>query len=184
MKTRDNDIVHLVLKCKENDRLSQHKVYEMFYGKMMGVSLRYFKDKDTASDIVQESFIKAFTKIKQFDGGKNFEGWLKRIVVNTSLDAIRKNKKISFTDEKTLYNQSEEVAAEKAIYEGINMSQILEAVNELSDGYRTIFNLYVMDGLTHKEIATYLNISEGTSKSNYSKAKAKLKVILTKNILP
>ena len=87
------NIISLVEGCKKNDRKSQHIIYEKFYGKMMGVALRYFKDYDTASDMVQESFIKAFSKINQFEGGENFGGWLKRIVVNHSLDQIRKNKK-------------------------------------------------------------------------------------------
>ena len=174
------NIISLVEGCKKNDRKSQHIIYDKFYGKMMGVALRYFKDYDTASDMVQESFIKAFSKINQFEGGKNFGGWLKRIVVNHSLDQIRKNKKVSFTDEDELqYQTYDDESEDLSYYSGINMSQILEAVHELSDSYKTVFNLYVLDGLTHKEIAKVLGISEGTSKSNYAKAKKKLKTILS-----
>ena len=147
---------------------------------MMGVALRYFKDYDTASDVVQESFIKAFSKINQFEGGEYFGGWLKRIVVNHSLDQLRKNKKVSFTCEDELQHQTyDDETEDLSYYSGINMNQILEAVHELSDSYKTVFNLYVLDGLTHKEIANVLGISEGTSKSNYAKAKKKLKTILS-----
>ena len=174
------NIISLVEGCKKNDRKSQHIIYEKFYGKMMGVALRYFKDYDTASDMVQESFIKAFSKINQFEGGENFGGWLKRIVVNHSLDQIRKNKKVSFTSEDELQHQTyEDESEDLSYYSGINMNQILEAVHELSDSYKMVFNLYVLDGLTHKEIANVLGISEGTSKSNYAKAKKKLKTILS-----
>ena len=174
------NIITLIEGCKKNDRKSQHIIYDKFYGKMMGVALRYFKDYDTASDVVQESFIKAFSKINQFEGGENFSGWLKRIVVNHSLDKLRKNKKVSFTSEYELQHQTyDDESEDLSYYSGINMNQILEAVHELSDSYKTVFNLYVLEGLTHREIAYLLGISEGTSKSNYAKAKKKLKTILS-----
>ncbi len=179
MKSEEFNIIGLIEGCKKNDRKSQHIIYNEFYGKMMGVALRYFRDQDTASDVVQESFIKAFSKINQFEGGVNFGGWLKRIVVNHSLDILRKNKKISFTNEDSLYDKSHVEEDDVSKYENINMNQILDAVQQLSTSYKAVFNLYVLDGLTHKEIAQVLNISEGTSKSNYAKAKAKLKVILS-----
>ena len=96
MKAGDFDIVEVVAKCKKNDRKSQYIIYDRYYGKMMGVALRYFRNQDIACDIVQESFIKAFSKIEQFKGGTNFEGWLKRIVVNRALDELRKNKNVTF----------------------------------------------------------------------------------------
>ena len=108
MKAGDFDIVEVVAKCKENDRKSQYIIYDRYYGKMMGVALRYFRNQDIACDIVQESFIKAFSKIEQFKGGTNFEGWLKRIVVNRALDELRKNKNVTFYGEDALYNVHEE----------------------------------------------------------------------------
>ena len=108
MKSADDNIVYLIEKCKENDRLSQKIIYEKYYGKMMGVALRYFNNSDIARDIVQESFIKIFKKIDQFKGGKNFEGWIKRIVVNHSLDQLRKNKNIYFVSDETIKNISEQ----------------------------------------------------------------------------
>lgn len=180
MKSSDDKIIHLIKGCKENDRLSQKKMYDIYYSKMMGVALRYFNDKDIASDLVQESFIKAFSKIEQFKFGNNFEGWIKRIVVNQSLDLLRKNKKIKFLREDSLVNVSQKESAPSPEYEKLNINDILSAVNDLSQGYKIIFNLYVFEGLTHKKIAEKLNISEGTSKSNYAKAKSNLKSILSK----
>ena len=180
MKPEDNKIIYLIEKCKENDRMSQKIIYEKYYSKMMGIALRYFNNLDLAKDIVQESFIKAFKKIEQFNGGKNFEGWIKRIVVNHSLDQLRKNKNIYFVSEEKIKNIPEEKKEDLSNYRNINISDVLEAVQQLSIKYRTVFNLYVFDGLTHKEISKSLNISEGTSKSNYFKAKSKLKDILLK----
>ena len=180
MTAENFDITSLIEGCKNNDRKSQQFIYNKFYGKMMGVALRYFKDYDTASDVVQESFIKAFSKINQFEGGKNFGGWLKRIVINHSLDQLRKNKKVSFTNDEALQNQTYDNEDDDiSYYSSIKMNQILEAVHELSNSYKAVFNLYVLDGLTHKEIANVLGISVGTSKSNYAKAKKKLKTILS-----
>lgn len=179
MKSEDNNIINLVRKCKENDRLSQKIIYEQFYGKMMGIALRYFNNRDLASDVVQESFIKVFNKIDQFEGGKNIEGWIKRIVRNNCIDQLRKNKNILFTSEDNLKNIAEEKKENLSIYEHLTISDVLSAVQKLSTGYRIVFNLYVFEGLTHKEIAKTLNINEGTSKSNYSKAKSKIKLILS-----
>lgn len=179
MNSEDNNIIDLVQKCKENDRLSQKIIYEQFYGKMMGVALRYFNNKDLASDIVQESFIKVFNKIEQFKGGKNIEGWIKRIVRNSCIDQLRKNKNIYFTSEDVIKNIAEEKEENSSIYEHLTISDILSTVQKLSTSYRIVFNLYVFEGLTHKEIAKKLKIKEGTSKSNYSKAKSKIKFILS-----
>ena len=179
MKSEDNNIIDIVRKCKENDRLSQKIIYEQFYGKMMGVALRYFNNRDLASDVVQESFIKVFNKIDQFKGGKNIEGCIKRIVRNNCIDQLRKNKNIFFISEDNLKNIAEEKEENSSIYEHLTISDILSAVHKLSTSYRIVFNLYVFEGLSHKEIAKKLNIKEGTSKSNYSKAKSKIKFILS-----
>ena len=180
MKSSDDKIIYLIKGCKENDRLSQKKIYDIYYGKMMGMALRYFQDKDVASDLVQESFIKAFSKIEQFKFGNNFEGWIKRIVINQSLDLLRKKKKITFLREDSLVNISEKTNDSIPDYQKLNINDILTAVNQLSKGYKIIFNLHVFEGLTHKQIAEELSISEGTSKSNFAKAKSNLKAILSK----
>ena len=149
MKSEEFNIIGLIEGCKKNDRKSQHIIYNEFYGKMMGVALRYFRDQDTASDVVQESFIKAFSKINQFEGGANFGGWLKRIVVNHSLDILRKNKKISFTSEDSLYDKSHVEEDDVSKYENINMNQILDAVHEGQEAMRMMDRSEVLDYLRH-----------------------------------
>lgn len=181
MKLRAEDIQDLVEKCKQNNRIAQKEIYEFYYAKMMGVALRYINDKDSASDVVQDSFIKAFSKIKKYTSSGSFEGWLRRIVSNTAIDQIRKKKKEMFLQNEENLEAEIEIEDE-SIYQNINMSEIVSAVSELSNGYRAVFNLYVMEGYTHQEIGEILDISPGTSKSNYSKAKKKLKSILIKKL--
>ena len=181
MKLRAEDIQDLVEKCKQNNRIAQKEIYEFYYAKMMGVTLRYINDKDSASDVVQDGFIKAFSKIKKYTSSGSFEGWLRRIVSNTAIDQIRKKKKEMFLQNEENLEAEIEIEDE-SIYQNINMSEIVSAVSELSNGYRAVFNLYVMEGYTHQEIGEILDISPGTSKSNYSKAKKKLKSILIKKL--
>jgi len=181
MKLRAEDIQDLVEKCKQNNRIAQKEIYEFYYGKMMGVALRYINDRDAASDVVQDGFIKAFSKIKKYTSSGSFEGWLRRIISNTAIDQIRKNKKEMFLQNEENLEAEIEIEDE-SMYQNISMSEIVSAVSELSNGYRAVFNLYVMEGYTHQEIGEILDISPGTSKSNYSKAKKKLKSILIKKL--
>jgi RNA polymerase sigma-70 factor (ECF subfamily) len=145
---------------------------------MLGVCLRYAKDKEQAKDILHEAFLKVFTNLKNFNGTGSFEGWIRRIMVNTSIDHLRKNKQ-NYLIVSTVYanekasNMVEEV--EDDVFLNIDKEEILKAVQELTPAYRTVFNLYVIEEFTHKEIAEMLDISEGTSKSNLSKAKFNLK---------
>jgi RNA polymerase sigma-70 factor (ECF subfamily) len=145
---------------------------------MLGVCLRYAKDKEQAKDILHEAFLKVFSNLKNFNGTGSFEGWIRRIMVNTSIDHLRKNKQ-NYLIVSTVYanekasNMVEEV--EDDMFLNIDKEEILKAVQELTPAYRTVFNLYVIEEFTHKEIAEMLDISEGTSKSNLSKAKFNLK---------
>ncbi len=168
-------IKEIVSGCLRNDRKSQEQIFKLFYGKMLGVCMRYTNDRDTAQEIVQDSFIKVFEKLKLFDNSGSFEGWIKRVVVNTAIDHIRKSKKDPFlTDndndfrlggvDPTIESEELELKDEKA-------EIIMEAIQKLSPAYRAVFNLYVIDDYSHKEIAETLGISEGTSKSNLSKAR-------------
>lgn len=170
--------------CLQQKRKYQEELFKLFYGKMLGVSMRYTKDQDTASEIVQTSFIKIFEKLNLFDNKGNFEGWIKRIVINTAIDFIRKSKKDPYVnnlnEDYSLSNVEEKVFEEE---EELELSQlknelIIKAIQSLSPAYQTVFNLYVIEDYSHKEIAELLNISEGTSKSNLSKAKVNLQKIL------
>lgn len=145
----------------------------------MTVCMRYTSDKDTAQEILQEGFIKIFDKIHTYESSGSFEGWLRRIVTNTALDSIRKSKRLNWTEENEIntkedfFNPLEEIENEDILH--MKADHALQAIQKLSPAYRTVFNLYVMEEMTHKQIAEKLGISEGTSKSNYAKAKMNLK---------
>ncbi|MFZ9029135.1 MAG: RNA polymerase sigma factor [Crocinitomicaceae bacterium] len=172
----------LIEGCLKNDRRSQEELFKLYYGKMLGVCMRYSTDRDSAEEVLQEGFIKIFEKLERFDYKGSFEGWIRRIMANTAIDHIRKSKKdplLSDNDEDfKLGSEDPVVAKEETEFVGIKAEIALEAINDLSPAYRAVFNLYVMEEYTHKEIAEILNISEGTSKSNLSKAKLNLQRIL------
>lgn len=172
----------LIEGCLKNDRRSQEKLFKLYYGKMLGVCMRYSNDRDSAEEVLQEGFIKIFEKLERFDYKGSFEGWIRRIMANTAIDHIRKSKKdpiLSDNDEDfKLGSENPVVAKEDLEFVGIKAEIALDAVRNLSPAYRAVFNLYVMEEYTHKEIAEILNISEGTSKSNLSKAKLNLQKIL------
>lgn len=191
MNDRETELISKVIEgCINGDRQSQQVLYRMFYGKMLGVCLRYSRDKNSAFDILQEGFLKVFLNIKTYSGNGSFEGWVRKIMVNTILDGIRKSKHsvVSFNSEYVEANAEEEALTVDADeeddkkYLNISSNKIMEAVQQLSPAYRTVFNMYVVDGFSHKEIAEQLGISEGTSKSNLSKAKMNLKTILTNQL--
>lgn len=166
--------------CTLGNRKDQERLFKHFYGKMLGVCMRYTKDKDSAQEVVQEGFIKIFDKLGEFDFKGSFEGWIRRIMVNASIDATRKLKRSPIrTDETYLF-------VEKTQEDNFDFEQLtklkaeyaVQAIQQLSPAYKAVFNLYVIENYTHKEIGEILNISEGTSKSNLSKAKMKLKKLL------
>lgn len=174
------EINTIILDCVQNSRKAQEKLFKLFYGKMLYLCLRYHPDRDTAQEVVQEGFIKVFEKISTFDMQGSIEAWMRRIMVNSSIDLIRKNNKTSFVELNDNHKDafSEVDSEEKELEFAENQSLALEAIQELSPGYRAVFNLYYVEDLTHREIALKLGISEGTSKSNLAKAKLKIKQII------
>ncbi len=174
------ELNYIIDGCIRNKRKHQEKLFKLYYGKMMGVALRYTKDNDTAQEIVQNSFIKIYDKLNTFEKEGSFFNWITRIVINTSIDAIRKSKKepFKFGDEYIFVEESSEDTDEELDVSNYNSNIILEAIQELSPAYQTVFNLYVVEDYKHKEISEILGISEGTSKSNLSKAKNNLQKIL------
>ena len=147
--------------------------------------MRYVKDQDEAKDLLQEGFIKVFGHISDFEKSGTLEGWIRRIMVNTSIDFYRKNKKnILKVDSDYLETKVENIEDEKDAneYNNLQPKDIMDAVQKLTPVYRTIFNMYVVDGYTHKQIAEQLGINEGTSKSNYFKAKANIRKLLADKI--
>ena len=168
----------LISGCIKNDRRAQEELFKLFYGKMLGVCMRYSRDRDTAEEILQEGFIKIFDKLEVFDYKGSFEGWIRRIVSNTAIDNLRKSKKnplLTDKDEDFKLGWSDPIVENEELqFVGLKAEIALEAVQNLSPAYRAVFNLHVMEEYTHKEIAEILGISEGTSKSNLSKAKMNL----------
>ncbi len=174
----------IIAGCVKNSRVSQEKLFKLFYGKLMVVCQRYTNDRDSAQDILQEGFIKIFDKISTFENNGSFEGWLRRIVTNTALDYLRKTKKYNWVEENEINTKEEFIepgeALERESTIQLKAEVALEAIQQLSPAYQTVFNLYVMEEYSHKEIAEMLGISEGTSKSNLSKAKMNLQKIIEK----
>jgi len=155
--------------CKKNKREFQEILYRKYAKKMYGICMSYAGKRDVAQDILQESFIKIFKKIKDFNMEGSLEGWVRKIVVNTAIDHLRKEKRShSFISEEVEINDNSESAFG---YENLKTQDILEQVSKLPEGARLVFNLYAIDGFTHKEIAHKLKISEGTSKSQFNRAR-------------
>ncbi|MEX1192327.1 MAG: RNA polymerase sigma factor [Brumimicrobium sp.] len=180
-KVEHDQLKDIIRKCVDEDRTAQEELFKLFYGKMMGVCMRYTKDRDRAQEVVQIGFIKVFDKLSEFDFQGSFEGWLRRIMVNASIDAIRKRNRQPFsTDEEFLFNDAsvEQKDDSDEMLNKLKAEYAMEAIQSLSPAYRTVFNLYVIENYSHKEIAEILDISEGTSKSNLAKAKQNLRKIL------
>ena len=174
--------------CIAGERRSQQRVYELFYGKMMAVCLRYTKNHDQAKDILQDGFIKVFRSMEKFNREGSFEGWIRRIMVNTAIDYFRraKNAYLLLGEERSIEDfgdqDEEDTLEDEAAEEVLDLkpADVINAMQKLTPAYRTVFNLYVFEEMTHKEIAELLGINIGTSKSNLAKAKHNLKKLLKK----
>ena len=164
-----------VVALVRKEKWAQKRLYEEYYGSMMGICLRYAGDQEEALDILHEGFIKVFRNIRKYRPGTSLNAWIRRIMINTSIDYYRKKSRRRTDDLDQAYNvQSHEADAVSVCSE----QEILESIQQLSPAYRTVFNLYVIEGYSHKEIAEQLHISESTSRSNLVKARLKLKVLL------
>lgn len=163
----------LVKKCIKGDNRAQKKLFDLFAPKLFGVCLRYMKDHDLAQDTLQDGFVKIFTKLSNYNGKGSFEGWMRRIVVNTCLDQLRKDQKLKMNT--SIDDVSFLVKDNHWIEEELTAKDLLKLVESLPDGYRVVFNMFAIEGYSHKEIAEQLNISENTSKSQFSRAKSHLR---------
>ena len=177
MKHASPDLSVIIAQCKEGSRRAQNRIFEMYFGKMTGVCIRYISDRDERQDVVQTGFIKVFANIHKYNGEGSFEGWIRRIMSNTAIDHIRKNKKIFVSIDATDYDwladqENEELAWNKTLIKETN--RVMVEIQNLSPAYRLVFNMYVIEDYSHQEIADILGISVGTSKSNLSKAKRNL----------
>ncbi len=158
--------------CKKGDRKAQESLYKALASKMMGVCMRYAKDTFEAEDILQIGFVKVFQKVTEFRSDGSFEGWIRRIMVNTAIETYRKNlRSLNVVDIDEVYDQPQSTFDMGKL----ELNDLMKLVQQLSNGYRIVFNMYAIEGYSHKEIAKELGISEGASKSQLSRARAILK---------
>lgn len=160
----------LIQKCSKNDTKAQAELYQLFSGKLFSVCLKYCKNYAEAEDNLQDAFVTIFNKISQYKHKGSFEGWLKRITINTALQRYRNQGVFEIIDDTNI--QDVEVTVED---DDVTLEFLLQIIQELPDRYRLVFNLYVLDGYSHKNIADMLDITIGTSKSNLARARKILK---------
>lgn len=164
----------LIYNCQKNDTKAQSELYELFSSKLFSICLKYSRNYAEAEDNLQDSFITIFKKIKQYKNKGSFEGWLKRITINTALQRYRNQKVFDIVNEDAI--EDEEVDIDE---NDVSLDFLLSCIQELPDRYRLVFNLYVLDGYSHKEISEMLEINLGTSKSNLARARVILKEKIT-----
>lgn len=172
------DDSQLVIACKEQDRNAQKVLYERYAPMMMAVCLRYSGDEETARDLLHDGFIRAFTQIGSFSGKGSFEGWLRRIFVNLALENYRKEKqKFRFMEEYSYLkgDDFEDQPDNPLDIENITGEEVLNMIKNLPPGYRTVFNMYIFEEMSHKEIAEVLGINEAASRSQFFRAKNMLR---------
>ena len=163
----------LVERCLKSERKAQEMLYKHFAAKMLAVCMRYAADKMEAEDMLQNGFIKVFNKIADYRGDGSFEGWVRKIMVHSSIEYFRKHHKLMQVD--SCWDGGVEPFVDPVAAANIDAKVLMEFIQQLPGGYRMVFNLYALEGYPHKDIATMLGISEGTSKSQLSRARAILK---------
>jgi len=174
----EDELHQLVKSCLKDDRLSHKMLYKAFYGFAMGICLRYANNRYEASEIMNQGFFKVFKNLAKYDVNKPFKAWLGRIMVNTSIDYYRANLKVAYTEE---LDKAEHINDTDLADKNLSYNELLDMISLLPRAYRTIFNLFAIEGYTHEEIGEMLNISTGTSKSNLHKAREKLKKMIAES---
>lgn len=172
----------IIAGCLRNNPSAQQELYYRYSPKMLSVCYRYAKNREDAEDMLQEGFIKVFSQIHQFENRGVLEGWIRRIIVHTCINHLKKNKK--FSDSVDLIHASSISSVGDNIASLLQAKQVVECIRLLPIGYRTVLNLYAIEGYSHKEIAAFLEIEESTSRSQYTRAKALLQdILIRKNII-
>ncbi|MFZ9847863.1 MAG: RNA polymerase sigma factor [Flavobacteriales bacterium] len=172
-----SELQDIIKGCVKRDYKYQKLLYAKYASLLYAICLRYLKNTDDAKDALQDCFIKVYDKISSFNNDGSFEGWLKRLTVNNCLMLLREKKKAVFVDE--IYIPMEVERDEEEEGYDIDKQTLFNMIQDLPDGYRTVFNLYVIDGFSHKEIAEKIGIQEGTSKSQLARAKKILREKIT-----
>ncbi len=160
----------LIAACKKNEAAAQRIIYERLYSRMLAVCQRYTGSRETARDIVQDGFVVLFEKIGTYAGTGSFEGWARKIFVNMSLSYLRRNDALRYSE--PIENTTGRSVTTGLILENISANDILRCLEQMPYGFRTIFNVYAIEGYSHNEIAKLLDISESTSRSQYSRARS------------
>ncbi|HTS42817.1 MAG TPA: RNA polymerase sigma factor [Puia sp.] len=169
--------------CLKNQAAAQRELYNRYSPKMLAVCYRFAHNREDAEDMLQEGFIKVFLQIHTFQNKGAFEGWIRRIIVHTCINNLKKNKR--FNESLDILHASSIQVREESVPSIVQAKQIVDCIRMLPIGYRTVLNLYAIEGYSHKEIAEMLDIEESTSRSQYTRAKQMLEEILVrKNILP
>ncbi|WP_075556368.1 MULTISPECIES: sigma-70 family RNA polymerase sigma factor [Parabacteroides] len=166
------DESQLIRGCRKGDRLAQKELYETYSRKMMGVCLRYVNDRETARDLLQDGFVKVFTSMDSYSGAGSFEGWMRKIFVNCALEYLRKSDVLRESTD--LDNTAELIQPDSSVISSMSAAELMTLVHELPTGFRTVFNLFAIEGYSHKEISEMLNITESTSRSQFTRAKQML----------
>ncbi len=173
MEDIPEEIEELLRACSKGEKRGQEKLYRLVASQMYALCLRYMGNEDDARDVMQDGFIKVFNKITQYSGKGSLEGWIRKIMVNTALEKFRSKPNVVYLDDS--YNTIENSGNDDAIQQ-LNAEEILKLIQKLSPAYRMVFNLFAIEGYSHSEIAEKLGISEGTSKSNLSRARVILQI--------
>jgi RNA polymerase sigma-70 factor (ECF subfamily) len=168
----------IIAGCLQNDAASQKELYNRYSPKMLSVSYRFAHNREDAEDMLQEAFIKIFSQIHTFQNKGAFEGWIRRIVVHTCINFLKKNKK--FSENVDIAYATTVNVKEETVPSIMQAKQVVECIKLLPLGYKTVLNLYAIEGYSHKEIGNLLDIEESTSRSQYTRAKAMLETILIK----
>jgi len=175
----DTNIHDILDGCSRNERQAQQELYKLYYGYGMSVSIRYVSAENEAREILNDSFMKVYNNVEKYDRKQPFKPWFRKIVVNTALNHMKKNKKLRL---QTNIDEAYHLSSREEILSKIGYQELIKIVQGLSTAYRTVFNMYVIDGYKHDEISKKLGISVGTSKSNLSKARAILQQRVVKHL--
>ena len=177
VESQQNEIIG---RCLKGDRRAQHQLYQQYSKAMYNICLRMTGDPWEAEDVLQLAFLDVFTKMHTFKGNSTIGAWIKRIVVNNCINQLRKRKLVFAEMEGELGNLPEEQPVDEEVQE-YRVEEVKKCIHELPDGFRVVLSLFLLEGYDHKEIAEILSISESTSKSQYHRAKNKLKSMLHQN---
>lgn len=173
MQTAEEDILK---GCRKGKAKAQKQLYDLYSAQMLGVCLRYIKNKSDTEDILQDGFVKVFKNIDNYDGSGSLAGWIYRIMINTALNYLREKNKMHLVEYEDNVAEEEDNYLEPLF----SRQQLMKAMQKLPDGYRTVFNMYVIDGYKHREISRILNVSINTSKTQLVRARNMLRKELTK----